>query len=346
MNWKSVVATVGVLITAGACFAEDILLVGPFSVVNKTITPPSDDKHDYMSLGSYWWPDPKKDDGLPYIRKDGRRNPETQTNSFDRASLGAMSKAVAALASAYNVAGDQRYADRAALLLRTWFLDPATKMNPNLQFGQAIPGRVEGRCFGIIDTNQFLPVIDAIDRLGPAIDADRAGLVEWFDQYLDWMLNSNHGKDEDKTRNNHGTWYDAQVSTYAIFVGKPEIARRVLEASKTRRIKSQIEPDGRQPHELARTKPAGYSMMNLRGMTTLATLGKKVGVDLAHYESDDGRCIQAAIDFLAPYADPNTKWPYEEIKHFNRNDLLPLLQFAADNYGIEHYEKYIALLPQ
>jgi hypothetical protein len=29
-----------------------------------------------MSLAPYWWPDPKSPNGLPYIRRDGERNPE------------------------------------------------------------------------------------------------------------------------------------------------------------------------------------------------------------------------------------------------------------------------------
>lgn len=329
--------------------ADSALKAGPFSVMNKTTTPPSGSKHDYMSFGPYWWPDPKKQDGLPYIRRDGRRNPASRTNAVDRQSLGNMSDTVATLGLAYGLTGEEVYAGRAAHILRIWFLKTDTKMNPNMEFGQAIPGRVDGRDIGIIDTKQFLPVVDAIDILASSeamTDKDRSGLVTWFAAYLDWLVTSEHGKDEDKAHNNHGTWYDAQVARFAVFVGKPDMARRVLESSKTRRIKAQIEPDGRQPHELARTKSLGYSVMNLHGMFILAGLGEEVGVDLARYESQDGRSIRKALDFLAPYADPANKWQHEQIKKFDRMDMLPLLRYGTIAYGDERYEELIKKLPQ
>lgn len=323
---------------------EQAMRAGPFSVVHKKATPPSGNKHDYMSLGTYWWPDPDQPDGLPYIRRDGRRNPAAFSDRVDYSAMVDMSKTVGTLASTYSKTQHTRYADRAAMLLRVWFLDPETKMNPHLRYAQAIPGRVDGRGIGIIDTSKLITVVKAIDELGNHIEKERPGLVTWFDQYLDWMLTSEHGQNEDNTLNNHGTWYDVQVVTYALFVDKPEIARRVLEAAKTKRICAQIEPNGSQPLELKRTKSAMYSIMNLRGMIQLANYGDQLGVDLTHYESDTGRSIRAAIDFLAPYADSNKKWPYEQITRFNRRSLLPLLEFARENYGKESYEDFIAML--
>ena len=130
-----------------ALFARaDAALAGPdYSVVDKLKLPPSGDKHDYMSIGPYWWPDPSKPDGEPYVRRDGKVNPERDTNAFDTTALESMSASVEALTLAYYFSDDPRYAQRAAQLLRVWFLDPATRMNPNAdvrarQFRAALPG--------------------------------------------------------------------------------------------------------------------------------------------------------------------------------------------------------------
>ncbi|MFP4250352.1 MAG: alginate lyase family protein, partial [Armatimonadota bacterium] len=130
--------------------AESALEEGPFTVVDKPMMPPSGDKHDYMSVGPYWWPNPDTDDGLPYVRRDGETNPERR--EYDNVGLSAMGKAVTTLGLAHFFTGDERYAEHAATLLRTWFLDEDTRMNPHLTYGQAIPGRVDGRGIGIIDT--------------------------------------------------------------------------------------------------------------------------------------------------------------------------------------------------
>ena len=98
--------------------AEEALQVKPVSVMAKTLTPPSGDKHDYLSFGPYWWPDPKKKDGLPYIRRDGQVNPEARANTSDRPALGRMVEAVDTLALAYYFTPAETYARHAAQLLR------------------------------------------------------------------------------------------------------------------------------------------------------------------------------------------------------------------------------------
>jgi len=329
--------------------ADAALNAGPFSVMDKTLVPPSGDKHDYVSHGPYWWPDPAKENGLPYIRRDGVRNPEVRTDRFDRQALGDMADSVVTLALGYHLMSNEAYAEHAARLLRVWFLDPGTKMNPHLEYAQGIPGRTDGRGIGIIDTTRLVLVPDAVSLIAPSKAwnvRDQEGMVAWFDAYLEWLLTSEHGKDEDKARNNHGTWYDVQVARFAVFVGRKDVAMRVLEASKSRRIESQIEPDGHQPRELARTKSLSYSTMNLTGMFALAELGDELGVDLWHYESEDGRSIRAALDFLAPYADPDTEWTYQQITFFSRRELLPLLRRGAIVYQDDRYEKWIEKLPR
>jgi hypothetical protein len=321
--------------------ADKAMHEGPFSVMQKGVVPPSGDKHDYMSQAPYFWADPSKPNGLPYIRRDGERNPELKKIS-DHDELGRMGEDARSLALAWYLTGDAAYADRAALLLRTWFLDPATRMNPNLEFGQGVPGINTGRGIGLIETRSLMPVVDAAGLLAGAKSwsaADEQGLKTWLGEFLNWMRTSQKGKDEDAAKNNHGTWYDLQVTDYALFLGKRDLAVETLNLVKTRRIALQIEPDGRQPLELARTNAYSYSIGNLDGLMQLASLGQQVGVDLWGFRTSDGRSIRAATDFLLPYALGSKPWDYQQIGGFHGDALLPCLEQAAN---ATHDPKYVA----
>jgi hypothetical protein len=319
--------------TAIAALQEDAakaLAIAPMSVMDKAMTPPSGDKHDYVSQAPYWWPDPSKPDGLPYIRKDGQRNPEI-SRITDRDNLGRLGDAVRTLSFAYACTGRQDYAAHAARLLRTWFLDPATRMNPHLQFGQYIPGINQGRGIGIIETRNLPELLDAVLLLAgsPAwTQADEDGLQAWMRAYLTWLVDSPHGREESKNGNNHETWYDVQVAGLALYTGQVEVARRTLEGARAR-IASQIEPDGRQPRELERTQSWHYSGFNLAAFMDLAALGRHVGVDLRQYRTPDGRSIRQALDFLVPYAAGERTWAFDQITPFSASTLHPLLRRAA-----------------
>ena len=321
------------ILTAVQAAADKALLDGPFSVMQKGVTPPSGDKHDYMSQAPYFWADPAKPDGLPYIRRDGERNPELKKIS-DHDEFGKMGDDARVLALEYYLTGKQEYGNRAALLLRTWFLDPATRMNPNLEFGQGIPGINTGRGIGIIESRSLLGVCEAVGLLAGLktwTPRDDVGIRAWMASYLNWMRTSQKGKDEDAAKNNHGTWYDLQVTELALFLGERKLAIDTLERVKTRRI-TQIDPDGRQPLETTRTNGWGYSNGNLDGLTQLATLGERVGVDLWHYRTADGRSIRGAIDYLLPYAVAGKKWEYQQIGGFKASDLEHSLERASAAY--------------
>jgi len=327
--------------------AKRALDAGPFSVVNKNATPPSGDKHDYMSLAPYFWPNPNTPDHMPYIRRDGERNPEINRIS-DRGSIGRMVDAVETLALAYYFTDKEEYAAQAARLLRAWFLDPATYMNPNFQYAQAVPGVNTGRGIGLIETVGLTQVADAVGLLAGSkawTEADRLGLEEWFAKFLQWMLESKNGRDEAAARNNHGTYYDVQVASFALFLGKKELAANVLSDARQKRIAAQVEPDGRQLLELARTKAWGYSNGNLRGLMSLATLGERVGVDLWNYQSDDGRSIRKALDYIAPFALDGRKWPYRQLGGWSPQVLYSSLRLAALNYPDGPYRALVSKLP-
>ena len=327
--------------------AQEALSEGPFSVVNKERTPPSGDKHDYMSQAPYFWPDPKSPSGLPYIRRDGERNPEINKIT-DHRSLDQVESSVDTLALAYYFKGDERYAAKAAQLLRAFFLDPPTRMNPNLQYAQFIPGVNTGRGIGLIETRGLTRVVDAIGLLAGSSSLtaiDERGLHEWFGRFLQWMLESKNGRDEAAAKNNHGTYYDVQVVSYALFVGRKELAVRVLQDARQKRIALQIESDGRQPLELARTKAWSYSNGNLDGLMLLARLGEHCGVDLWNYQTTDGRSIRKALEFLIPIALGERKWAYQELGGLQPQMLFPLLRRGANVYHDKQYQALMAKIP-
>jgi hypothetical protein len=314
--------------------AQKALTSGPFSVTSKATTPPSGDKHDYMSQAPYFWPDPHRPNGLPYIRRDGERNPEIDKITDHRV-MAQMESAVETLALAYHATRNEKYAAKATALLRAFFLDPATRMNPNLQFAQAIPGINTGRGIGLIETRGLTRIIDAIGLLAGSkawTAADQKGMEQWFTKFLQWMLESKNGRDEAAAKNNHGTFYDVQVVSFALFLGKTELAKSVLETAKTKRIAVQVEPDGRQPLELARTKAWSYCVMNLDGLMRLARLGENVGVDLWNYQTHDGRSIRKALKFLEPFASGEKRWPYQQLGEWPPQLLFPLIRRAETHY--------------
>ena len=314
--------------------ADKAMTQGPWSVVDKTKTPPSGDKHDYMSIAPYFWPDPSKADGLPYVNRDGEVNPERATPAYDRVRLGDMASAVQTLSLAYDFTGDRKYADRAARVLRVWFLDPATRMNPNLNFAQGIPGKTPGRSFGIIDTAELLPVVDSIALLQPsgALSAtDTAGLRQWFGDFTTWLQTSDAGHTEHDARNNHAIWFDLQFSDYALFSGKTDLARAEISAFAEKRMAPQFTADGSLPQELARTRSFHYSTWTMQAVYDIARLGECVGVDLWSYRSPDGKSLRKNTDFLATYAGHEDRWRWKEID-MNTQDLYDALVRASWGY--------------
>jgi hypothetical protein len=327
--------------------AQEDLAAGPISVVNKRVIPPSGDKHDYMSQAPYFWPNPDTTNGLPYIRRDGERNPEINQITDHRA-VDQLTEKTETLALAWYFTGDEACAAKGAELLRVFFFDPATRMNPNLRFAQAIPGVNTGRGIGIIESRGFTRVVDAAGLLAGAkswTGADQSQLQNWFTQYLTWMRQSENGRAEAAAKNNHGTYYDIQAASFAFFVGQTNLAAEILAAAREKRIAVQIEPDGRQPLELVRTRSWSYSQGNLEGLMQLARLGDNVGVDLWNYRTPDGRGIRVALDYLAPYSFGDKEWPDQQLGGWQPQILFPLLRKAAAKYSDPKCQQWLARLP-
>ena len=313
--------------------ADKLLDQKPLSVMDKKQVAPSGDKHDFVSQAPYFWRDTNSPDGK-YIRHDGERNPESNADS-DSGHFQKICADAHTLALAYYFSGDEKYAVKVTEIIRVWFLNSATKMNPNLNFGQGIPGEVEGRPAGLISARGLVHLVDAIGLLAGSKawdETDQQGMAAWFTDYLQWLTTSKIGRGELDAKNNHGTFCDTQAAAIALFLGKTEMARDLVSQAREKRVGRQIEPDGRQPLELARTTSFGYSCFNLRALMDLAGLGRSVGVDLWHYQTADGRSILKATEFMAQYADPKSKWPFQQIHAANHGDLGELLLRAAAEF--------------
>ena len=321
--------------------AGKFISMKPVSVMEKTIVPVSGDKHDYLSQAAYFWYDSTKPNGLPYMRRDGVRNPEIN-NISDKQNLNKLENAVYNLSLAYYLTGKETYAAKATELLRHWFISKDTKMNPNLNFGQFVPGESNGRNFGIIETRALINIADAIGMLAGSASwtgADDKEIKSWYKQFLNWLLTDKMALKEQAAPNNHGTFYEVQVADFALFTGQPQLGVDAIERAK-KRMDIQIDAEGKQPLELERTTALGYSTFNLEAYFQLATLAKHVGIDLWNYKNKNGKSIRDALDWLAPYALGEKEWKYKQINEYKKDKIHHLFTKAASVYNDKKYAAF------
>jgi hypothetical protein len=291
--------------------------------------------HDFYSEGDYWWPDPENPAG-PYIQRDGQTNPDNFVEH--RRMVTRLSKIVGALASAYILTNDRKYADHIWRHAKAWFVDPQTRMNPSLLYAQAIKGRATGRGIGIIDTIQLMEVAQGIIVVQnePGVDKQTLETTKnWFNEYLLWLTTHPYSKDEMNATNNHGTCWVMQVASFARLTGNNELIQFCRDRYKTVLLPGQMSIDGSFPRELQRTKPYGYSIFNLDAMTMICQILSDKENDLWHYQLPDGRSIHTALDFMFPYIESKDKWPYnKDVMYWNDWPVAqPSLLFGAVKFN-------------
>ncbi len=320
--------------------ADEALTIAPISITQFRAPLSEGGPHDFYSNGDYWWPDPNKPDGLPYIQRDGQSNP--QNFSAHRLALRNMRNAVAALAAAYTLDGQEKYTAKAVTLLKVFFLDEATRMNPSLLYAQAIPGRFSGRGIGIIDTLHLAEVPLAILAVSPSramTPEILAGLKKWFGDYAQWMTTHKYGVDEMNAKNNHSVAYMVQLAAFATLTGDTAKLDLCRQRYKDVFVPQQMAPDGSFPQELKRTKPYGYSIFQLDNLAILCQLLSTESDNLWTYTLPDGRGIRQAVEFLYPFLQDKTKWSYKpDVEHFESWPVRqPALLFAAYAFNEKKY---------
>lgn len=303
-----------------------------FTVVDKTSMPYSGDRHDYLSVVANWFPDPANPKG-PYIRGEGS-NPDRLSDKYDLADLDKMSSDAELLALAYYFSGNPRYATRVASLVRTWFVTPESRMNPNMNYAQTVIGREKGRPDGVLETARIQRVIEAVGLIGDSgkwTPGDATGLEKWFSDYVDWLRTSPHGKAAGIKKDYHSLWYDAQLAHFALFARRPDVARQVVADFPKTRFPVHFGADGKMVLEIPRSRSLYYSNFALSAAYNVADIGRCVGVDLWNV-NEGGRGLKAATDVLAPYAGKTDSWPYPESDK-NPRELNDLLNRANRTWG-------------
>lgn len=297
--------------------ADELLEVDNPTVINKVLLPPSKNKSDYLSISRYWWPDETKADGLPWIRKDGETNPDTQTDAVDRKRLGRMSGYVETLSLAYFFSGDEKYAKKGISIVSTWFIDKDTRMNPHLQFAQSVPGNPKSRRSGILDGRDIpVKVLDGITLLSKSKNWTvqyAKKFDRWLFDYEIWLTISPTGIKGAGQENNHGSWYNYQVAAIAYYRGNMDLLKKAVDRTKAL-FDIQQNANGGQTHELERTRSYFYSCFNLDAITRTAIVADRAGMPFWNYSSiDNGKGISKAIDFLIPAANGG-EWTHKTNK--------------------------------
>jgi Alginate lyase len=328
--------------------ADEAMHRGPFSVVDKTSLPPSDDPRDYWHPAPYYWPNPKTKDGIPFIERDGERVPgtrlyEPESERYDRSRLQRLFDDGTLLTLAWKLSGNEAYARHAAHELRHWFVNAETRMNPHLIYAQIMMTRPGGKrsSAGIIETKDFYYYLDAVRLLeaGGFMDAAcQNAFRDWLLEFRAWLLGSFQGWVECAKLNNHGLLYDLQLASICAYLHDTDLLGTIF-ARVGYRLFQHFNPDGSQPYELVRTLSAHYCTFNLQGWINFAQLAEKFGFDLWSVKSRDGRCLRNALDWLLPHY-TTKQWPHRQIAPFDWERLIPLAH-AADRHLSTHYVEEI-----
>jgi len=327
--------------------ADELIKLGMFTVTSKKNLPPSNDKHDYMTLGVYWWPNPNTKDGLPYIQRDGEVNPESKDDTYDKKTVFNFFQSVNNCSFAYFYTEDLKYGLHAKKLLETWFLNKETKMNPNFNFAQGVPGLAAGRAQGIIEARFLADIYEDILILrnnNILNETDFQSLKKWFKDYYNWLLTDPKAIEERNAPNNHGTWCNAQISYFSIVFDDKKVINQLYPDYLKDGIKRQIRDDGTQPHELARTRPLSYTLFNLTAMFKIIRQGEIIGLNYFGTDTKEGVLFKKALDWVCPYLTGEKKYEKEEQTPLDFNDnYIKLFRLAYKKYKDEKFENIIKL---
>jgi hypothetical protein len=249
-----------------------------------------------------------------------------------------------ALALAGYLFGEQRYCERAALLIRTWFIAPDTRQNPHFTYADMTPGKPDSGG-PLITMSLTLPrIIESVQLLKGARawpETDDIQLRDWFSEYLEWAEATPYVIQNRAKNHNHITHYDLQAITIYRYLGKDTEARNRATAVLDHHIAGQITPSGEMPQETRRTKSMDYTAMNLRGMMEIAELARGLDVDLWHARTNDGRGIRTALDYLVGHLDGTVQWPHQQVTPFDSAKLVPILHLAARAWPNSEYEQIL-----
>jgi len=318
------------------------------SPLDKRLTAPSGDKHDFYSIGAYSWPDESKGRSAPYIRRDGHKNPEAYGSDYDKGRFNAMVNDVNTLSLAYYYTGNKRYSDAAAQLLRAWFILRASKLNANLKHAASQPGVNDGYYGGIIEGVVLIEMLDYVQLIaesGSLSKSDMDSLRSWFLDFSTWLVKSEFGKKESESRNNHGTWYADQVMAFSLFGGDQERAKWALDLAK-KNLRVQFDPDGSMPREMKRSNSFMYAVYGLRAFVVAAQLSEALGDSLWHFPSGVESPMKKSFYFLSPYFSGGRKWTGAMIDKDYDQYSVQIFRLASKRYHTQPFADVVAYLTE
>lgn len=330
--------------------ADSFLLCKPLKVVDGNV-PPTGDPHDFFAIGKYAWPNPDTPDGMPYIRIDCQINPESGGDHYDLSRYNKTISRINILSLAWFYSQDEKYAAKATELLKTWFIDPESRMNPNFECASSLPGQYNGMPNGIIFGVVLIKMLDHVQLLTQSdswTQADNEALQQWFVRFKTWLLESEFGQTERKSNSNHGSWYITQMLAYSHYTHDQREVEQLVARSEEL-IARQVDPDGSLPMEKNRKWSFHYSIYGMESLTSMALAVDRFGGDLWNYQTPDGRSLHLAFNFLCPYLLHEKEWPWGVTKENNNihGVALPLFSWAAYKYQSEDLrkvEKYLVSL--
>ena len=331
--------------------AREYLANPLYSVIDKTTLPPSGDNRDYWHPAPYCWPNPTCPDGLPYIYKDGERVPgtrmyEAESNKYDRTAIQRVFDETTALALAGHVFSNPAYTEKAAKLIRRWFIDERTAMNPHLTYSQVVMGKNgnRGTASGLIETKDiyfFLDAVRLVRKSGFWREDDEQKMLDWCKSFLAWLNTSDQGQKEVTTTNNHGVAFDLQTYALAAFVGDVEEMYAILLRTLSR-MKGHVDKNGMQPHEMKRTTSAHYTAFNLHLWFNLSVLLRRTaGYNLFNeerdYEGERFNPLKKATSWVLDRAAGD--WQFKQIDEFDK-ERYQHLYHTASRYSPAIRQKY------
>lgn len=265
--------------------ANDSLNIPIQSVTFYGKIPPSRDIHDYWTDALYL------SDGI--VDSDSDRK--------DYRSATKLGTAVRSLGLAYALTGESKYADKAIQLINGWTVNPSTRMNPRFTNSQSK-----------IEISMSIPSIfygaDLIWNYHGWTQSDKEAFKEWTTQITKsaktWSA-----------RNNFENWRLVLISSASVITKDIDDRQYVFDRWTTI-ISGQMNLDGSLKYELERTNSLSYSMMALDAMVQTAEIARHQGVDLYNYKLPDGRGLESALDYHAPYATDPSTWKYQQISPY------------------------------
>ncbi|NOK59339.1 MAG: hypothetical protein GFH27_549283n201 [Chloroflexi bacterium AL-W] len=293
--------------------ADDALNNGPYSV---TTNGGPNGGHNYRTEQPYCgW---KRVDGKDPDCRDGKINPQADRQDYQYAID--VSAKVRDLGLAYALTDDERYAERAAYLIRVWAIDSNTRMEPRYTDGQSnieLSITMPGLFYGA----------DLISTSSSWSDGEQQAFEQWV---RDFMSSARSWTGS----NNFEWWRLVTISAGGAFLDDAEILNYAFDRYE-KVLPEHIGEDGQMIKELGRTKSLMYSLYSLNAMTQIAEIARHNGRNLYDYTSD-GNSLKQALDFHSPYAIDQSSWGRQQIAPIEEKDVAHY-EMAYSYFGDQAY---------